>query len=915
MLVGREDQQAAIDRLLDGARAGRSGALVVRGEAGIGKSALLEHAVRSASARSASEGSESSAEPMRVLRGVGIESEAELAFGALHLLLHPYLDRLDRLPGPQAAALRTAFGLAEGPAPSRFLVGAGTLALLAELAGETPLLCVVDDAQWRDQGSSDALLFAARRFQLDPIALLFAARDGAVPFAAPGVESLQVAALPGEDAAELLDDRAPGLAAPVRDRVLAEAGGNPLAIIELGTAGRDAQHSGTVDPAEQVGPLRVTWRVQESFRSQIAGLPDATRLALQVAATDSAADLDVILRAMEAVGTSAGDLEPAERACMVTLSSSGLAFRHPLIRAAAYQDAPHHRRVAIHRAFAETEGDTDRRAWHLAAATTAPDEAVAAELERTAERARARGGAMAVSAAYDRSARLSTDPVRKAERLAKAAHAAYGAGHPDRAERLAAEAESLTDDPGIRADAIYLRGQVEYERTSPEADARLALRAAGLVLDTEPELAAVILTEGVTAARDGCAHDLVEQGVAHLRRLSLPAGSDLAVTTGALIGWGDLVRGRPQAAVGPMKGLVTAALDRPLDDLGRVVAGFSGLMLADDASAVAVTDAMVADARADGMLTWIPYALEILAVGHLMRGEVTEVESDLGEAGPLAEELGMAVEVAVLRSISAWLAALHGDEDACRSLVAEVVPALAERHPIGAGFARWGLGLLDLAAGRFDAAVDVLDEVCGGPAGRDVLVRAVPDLVEAAVRAGRPDRARAHEARLQGWASCAGTPTARALALRCRGLLDEDGAERHFTEALELHDSPYDRARTQLVWGEWLRRRRRRTDAGHHLMAAADAFGSLGAARWADRARTELAALGRRPAARPHAPDLATRLTPQELQVVRLASAGLTNKEIAAQMYLSPRTVGHHLSNVFPKLGVNRRTELAALDL
>ncbi|HEY8544364.1 MAG TPA: AAA family ATPase [Acidimicrobiales bacterium] len=434
-LVGREDQQAAIDRLLAAAREGRSGALVLRGDAGIGKSALLDHAVRSAGG-------------MRVLRGVGIESEAELAFGALHLLLHPFLDRLDRLPGPQAAALRTAFGLAEGSAPSRFLVGAGTLGLLAELGTEAPLLVVIDDAQWLDRSSSDALLFAARRLQADPVAILFAARHGAVPFAAPGVASIEVPGLPPEAAADLLDGQAPGLAAPLRARVLAEAGGNPLALIELGTSYRAAQDAGTVDLAEQVAPLQVTWRVQEAFRAQIAGLPEATRLALEVAAADSAARFDVILRAMAAVGVSADDLAPAERARLVTVSASGLAFRHPLIRAAAYQQAPHHRRVAIHRAFADAEPDRDRRAWHLAAATTAPDEAVAAELARTAERAEARGGAMAVSAAYDRSARLSTDPDLKAVRLVRAAHAAYAAGHPDRAERLATEAQSLTATAG-----------------------------------------------------------------------------------------------------------------------------------------------------------------------------------------------------------------------------------------------------------------------------------------------------------------------------------------------------------------------------------------------------------------------------------------------------------------------------------
>jgi DNA-binding NarL/FixJ family response regulator len=325
--------------------------------------------------------------------------------------------------------------------------------------------------------------------------------------------------------------------------------------------------------------------------------------------------------------------------------------------------------------------------------------------------------------------------------------------------------------------------------------------------------------------------------------------------------------------------------------------------------------AMVDDARAHGKLTWIPYALEVLALGHMLRGDLAAAQTCLGEGVPLAEELGMTTQTAVLRSIAVWLAAVHGDEDGCRTLAAEVRPVVAERHPGSAALVAWGLGLLDLAAGRFDAALDQLEEVCDGAAGRDLPIRAAADLVEAAVRAGQPDRAQGPAAELSRWAESAATPAAAALALRCRALLDDDGAEGPLVEALERCASPYDRARTQLLGGEWLRRRRRRTEAGHQLQAATEGFEKLGAEGWAQRARTELAALGARPLARPHAADLATRLTPQELQVVRLAAAGLTNKEIAAQMYLSPRTIGHHLSNAFPKLGVSRRTELAALDL
>ena len=904
-LVGREEQQAAIDRLLDAARDGRSGALVVRGDAGIGKSALLDHAVRSAGATG-----------MRVVRGVGIESEAELPFGALHLLLHPFLDRLDRLPGPQAAALRTAFGLAEGPVPSRFLVGAGTLGLLAELSAEEPLVCVVDDAQWLDQSSSDALLFAARRFQVDPVVMLFAARHVAVPFAAPGVESLEVPGLPPAAAADLLDERAPGLAAPLRDRVLAEAGGNPLAIIELGTTRRAAQDTGTVDPAEQVGPLQVTWRVQEAFRTQIAGLPEATRLALEVAAADSAARLDVILRAMAAVGASPGDLEPAEQARLVTLSPSGLTFRHPLIRAAAYQHAPHHRRVAIHRAFADAETDTDRRAWHLAAATTAPDEAVAAELERTAERAEARGGAMAVSAAYDRSARLSTDPELKAVRLVKAAHAAYAAGHPDRAERLATEAESLTGDRSVLADAVFLRAQVRYERVSPEADAVLALQAAALVPDDDPESAALILIEATCAAKDASDPGLLGQAVEHLRRLRLPDGSDGALANAAMIAWADILDGRPERAAAPIGELLPrcsgAAARRPPPCRRRVQRAAAGRRRRrcrrDERHGrrrprpreADVDPVRAGDPRPRAHAAGRPRRRPDLpgggrparrGAGHDHPDRRAAVDRRLAGGGPRRRgRLPDARRRGPARGGRAASRRRGARGVGTRPAGPRRRPLRRRARPARRGLPRRGRARPPHPGGRRPGG--------GGRARRAARPGAGPG-----GRAVPLGRERGHPR------------PAAALALRCRALLDDDGAEGPLVEALERCASPYDRARTQLLGGEWLRRRRRRTEAGQQLQAATEGFEKLGAERWAQRARTELAALGARPLARPHAADLATRLTPQELQVVRLAAAGLTNKEIAAQMYLSPRTIGHHLSNAFPKLGVSRRTELAALDL
>ncbi|MQY10954.1 hypothetical protein SRB5_10680 [Streptomyces sp. RB5] len=856
---------------------------------------------------------------MWVLRGVGIESEAELAFGALHLLLYPYLDRLDLLPGPQAAALRGAFGLSSESSANPFLIGAATLTLLAEMAAEKPLLCVVDDAHWLDRGSSDALLFAARRFQADPVAMLFAVRDTAVPLRTPGIEELTVPGLPPDAAGGLLDHHSPGLTAPMRTRVLEEADGNPLALLELGAARLSAQREGRAEPAHQVGPLPVTRRVQEMFREQIVGLPEASQSILLVAAADRFAGMGTVLRVAGAVGAGMSDLDAAERTGLISVTDGELAFRHPLVRAAAYQCATHRRRIAVHRAFADalTSPDVlDRRIWHLAAATTEPDETVAAELERTAQRAERRGGAMAVSAAYDRAGRLSVDPELKARRIAKAALTAYDAGKPDRAARLAVEAASLTSDPSVIAEATLLRGQIEYERTSPEADAVLAAEAARLVMNSSPERAVVMLTEMICTGRDAGALPLITEGGRLMGELRLPPKSRLRASADAQIGWGDLLSGRPENAVGPLRAVLEIGGERDTDLIHRIVAGFSGLMLAEDESTIAVMETMLAEVRAGGALTWIPYAQEVVALAHALRGDFLTAQTCLAEAVALSNEFGMDMEVAVLRATSVWLAAATGDESRCRELATEVLPVLEGRHAVGAALTSWGLGMLDLSAGRYRAAFDALYAVCTGPAKYDFLIRAVADLVEAAVRDGNPDRCADQFAAFERWAVHADSPVATALLRRCQAMLGD--SEEHFRLALDLHDKHggrFDQARTRLMYGEWLRRRRRRGEARTELDAALAGFRRLGASAWETRAASELTALGERPTLGTAADDPLTNLTPQEVQVVRLAAIGLSNKEIAAQLFLSPRTIGHHLYRAYPKLGVSRRIELAQLGL
>lgn len=904
-LVGREDELRRIERLLADARAERSGALVVRGEAGAGKSVLLDRAV-----------SVAKSEGFHVVSGFGVESDANLAYGGLHQLLFPHLDRLDALPGPQAAALRGAFGLAESGEANRFLISAGTLALFADLAEEAPLLCVVDDLQWFDQGSAEALLFGARRFVADQIAMLFAVRETSMPFETPGVEVMHLSGLAKRDAARLLDGHAPGLADPLRARVLDESAGNPLAIIELGSTRRDPDDVDVPDPVGMVGTLPVSVRVQELFRRQIAELPDATRRALLVAASDSAAPLETVLRVVGALGGAAADLAPAERANLVRIAA-GVAFRHPLVRAAAYRGEPLHRRVEVHRAYADAltaDTDADRRAWHLAAAATAPDETVALGLEGAAERARNRGGAMAVSVGYERAGRLSVDQQRKARRIARSAQAAFDAGKPDRAARLAAEALSLAVDPGIRAEAIYAQGAVAYERTSPRIDAELTIEAGALVRDTDPEHAALALYEAVHAARHGAAHDLLHRAVALLREFTPP--QHWASVVAALLGWADLFSGRPRSAVGPMRELLAAVRNGDPDLTHRMTAAVGGLLIAADDDAIAVTEAMLAQVRATGALGWVPYILNVLAVARLLRGEFADARAQVAEGAALSEELGNSTEGLAHRSVAVWLHAVSGEESLSRELAAEVLPDARNRHLVNAEIAAWGLAMLDLSARRFETALDGLERVCRGPARRDLLMRAVPDLVEAAVRSGAPDRAREAFAEFAHWAEHVDSPVVTGHALRCRALLaDDDEPEPLYLESLRLHErhgGPYDHARTRLVYGEWLRRQRRRTEARAHLEAAVAGFERLGATLWAERAHGELAAFGGPRTERRGIGPL-TLLTPQELQVVQLAAVGHTNKQIAAQLYLSPRTVGHHLYKAYPKLGVTARSDLADL--
>ncbi|GAA2844584.1 LuxR family transcriptional regulator [Streptosporangium fragile] len=881
MLRGRDAEQAVIDRLLAQCRAGRSGALLIRGEPGIGKTALLGYAA-------------DAADGMRVIRGTGVESEAELPFAGLHLLLRPVLDRAAALPAPQERALRAAFGLASVEAGDRLLIGLAVLSLLSELAEDGPLLVLVDDAQWLDRASVDALLFAARRLDAEGVTVLFAARE---PFVAPGVPELPVRGLDPAAAAALLGA---DINPVVRYRVLAEARGNPLALIELPAA---APSDGTALP--------LTSRVQDAFLGQVRVLPEATQGLLAVAAAEDTGDLDVVLRAAARFGDFLEDLHPAERAGLVRVDEGTMTFRHPLVRAAVYQGIPPSLRLAVHRALADVldrPEDADRRAWHLAMAATGPDEEVAAELERTAVRASGRSGYAAAATAYERAARLSAEPRAQALRLTLAAEAAAWAGEADRAASLA--------ERGSRR-LVSLAGRTGEARET-ELRVRLThVRATADFLRGSPHTAYEALLAGAAAVSGGRAARMLMQATHSAWYLGAPELDRAAARLGAL----DLPPDDPMA---PVVEFVTAVLSRSEappsltgvvararqagagDPRDLVQACGVGLVAGQDEEVGEVAAALVAESRALGSIGVLPALLFFLAETELFGGRPRDALTTATESLRIARDAGQGQWVSQMNGFLAYHAALEGDEERCARHADEALMG----GVAGARWALWARGVLDLGHGRVEVALSRLEPFAGGHQVAET--RCVPDLVEAAVRFGAPERVAGAFARYREWARTTRRPWAESLVLRCRALLED--AEEHFTAALELGGRPFERARTELLYGEWLRRARRKADARTHLRSALETFERLEAGPWADRARTELGATGSAAPAAP-APGVLARLTPQELQIVRLAAQGLSNRDIAAQLFLSPRTVGYHLYKAYPKLGVASRSELGAIAL
>ncbi|GAA4345086.1 helix-turn-helix transcriptional regulator [Angustibacter luteus] len=904
MLVGREAERQAIEALVAGARVGESGSLLLIGEAGIGKSALLEDTAATAAAAG-----------MRLLRATGAESESEVPFGALLQVLRPGLDLLDRIPQPQAEALASALALRPGTGGDRFAIGAATLSLLSRLAEEQPVAVLVDDAHLLDRPSAQALCFAARRLTADPVVLLLAARDD-VPCAVieAGLPTRLVVGLSESDSGTLVTTSGRRLAPDVVARLCAATGGNPLALIEL------ADEADSLESLAPDVPVRVPASLARAFARRADRLSPAARTALLVAAA-GAGDLVVVSRACTALGVSVEDLDEAEQVELVRLDLGTVRFRHDLVRSGVYTDATPAQRRAVHRALADAlpEADADRRAWHLGEATLGPDESTAALLDAAAQRARDRSGPAVAASAYERAARLSPDPDRQVERLVSAAECAWLAGLTATAVDLLARAGPL-DRVGLRIRAAALSGAVAA-RTGSLQDARdVHLRAGLEFADADPDAAISLLADAIvdclfladtaTVVRAAAAIDELDARATSTRARWL--GQMAAGVAGVLTGHGgpERIRRAVQRAVA--------------DDVLRhdtVLAPWlviGPLFLRESGISRELVSAVMASLRRASAIGDLPFLLFAVGRDQATTDRWQDAEATYSEGIHLAREAGHTTDLVACLAGLTWLESRRGDETRCREHAQEALLIARERHlGLFEAWSLFALGDLELGFGRPDVALQhfqQLQQLLVGLGFEDVDLSPAPELVDALVRLGRPDDARELAAGYAQGAVAKGQPwslarAARALAMTC----PDDEVDQQITEALRHHEHTLDSfevARTQLAHGARLRRARRRTDAREPLRAALATFDRLGAAPWAEQAAAELLATGES-AQRRDASGI-RELTPQELQVARLLAGGRTTREAAAALFLSPKTIEYHLRNVYIKLGITSRAELSA---
>ena len=908
MLIGRTAERAGIEEALRAALDARGRTVLLRGEAGVGKTALLDHAAESPG--------------FRVLRATGVEAETDLGYATAHQLLYPLLELLGEIPEAQAGAVRVALGTESGDAPDRFLVALGFLSLVSEAARTQPLLLILDDVQWWDTASLDALLFLARRVAAEPVAILMAAREepgtSAEAIAAvarlPGLLDLRLRGLPDAEVAALTAAIAGSASPEAVSHLFAErTHGNPLALLELIRALTPEQLAGREALPDSV-PLGD--RLERPFLDRAATLSPAARALLLVAAAEPGGDLDVLADAAS-VADPAAPLEEIEAVGLARYDGRRLSFRHPLARSALYADAGVRERREAHLRLSEAlteRGIEDRAVWHRAAAALGVDDELAAALDAVAERARDRSGHAGAAAAFERAAELSSAPGHRVERLIAAAHAAWLAGHPGRARLLLDRAEPDAATPVARGRVLALRARMASRNGDIERAHRQFLSAAELLLDDEPGDALELLAEAVEVASYSGDVDRMAEIRDLTRTLAL---TDLDDRQRFLLAW---VSVNDAGLRGPVEGAeqIREALEpvAGFDDPRLTVwAGIASLNLGDLAGMQRHYARALEQAREAGAAASLPYILEASSMQLALAGRYAACRAAAEEGLRLAQESEQQRSVAHLLAVLAFLAATTGDAEECRRC-ANGARTIA--GPSGMGLTNamvsWSLARLDLGQGRHDEAVERLTALATAKPGDGhpvIALWSTVDLVEAASRARRTDGILEHLGAVAAMAQTANQPGADATAAWCRGLLGGPEAAADLTAAAEGFEGiglPVAAARARLALGELLRRDRQPRMAREHLRAALDTFRSVGATVWAERAAAELRASG--DGVPTQEVDGIASLTAQELQIARYVSQGATNKDIAAQLFLSPRTVEYHLYKTYPKLGITSRSQL-----
>jgi DNA-binding CsgD family transcriptional regulator len=902
---GRAGECAVLDDLVAAVHAGGSRALVVCGEPGVGKTALLHHLVGRASG-------------FRLAHATGVQSEMEFAFAGLHQLYAPMIDRLDRLSRPQQDALGTCFGLSAGNPPDRFLVGLAVMSLLAEVAAEQPLMCVVDDAQWLDRASAQALGFVARRLVAESVGLVFATRAGEAPDLT-GVPELRVSGLADDDARRLLNSTLHGpLDDRVRDRIVAETRGNPLALLELPRGLTPAQLAGDVVLSDTRTTGTLTGRIEQTYRRRLAALPADTQRLVLIAAAEPLGDPVLVWRAAGSLGVSVDAGGPAAAAGLLEIGPTAR-FQHPLVRSAIYQAATPEERRSVHAALADAtdpEADPDRRAWHAAQAAAGPDEDVAAALERSAGRAQARGGLAAAAAYLERSAALTVGLHRRAQRTLAAAQAAHLAGGPGEALRLLSLAEACPLDTLQRARVDLQRAQIAFTLNRGREAPPLLLRAAKQLEQLDARLAgetyldALLATMFAGALTSGVSVREAAQAARAASPRSQPPGPPDLLLEGLAVRFND---GFPSAAP-LLKTALTAFRDQDLSTQEELHwlwhACITAAHLWDDEAWELIATRFVRTARETGALTMLPLALSQRIGIHVLLGE-------LGEAAALREELKSVTEATgdptpplAIVLLAAW----QGREaEALEAITITTVEVLRRGEGDGLVKAQWAAALLYNSLSRYEEALSAAQEASDQPPVLGVAPwAALSELVEAATRSAMPERGARALDQLAEVAYAAGSDWALGVEARCRALLSRGkAADRAYREAIALLRRTRIRgelARAHLLYGEWLRREKRRVDARQQLRIAHEVFVAIGAEAFAQRAAGELRATGATP--RKRLAETSSELTAQEAQIAGLVRQGLSNPEIGARLFLSPRTVEWHLTSVFGKLNITSRKEL-----